>query len=100
MSNGLISLYEHHLFLASLSESLGFIGTVVEPASSHPVPRPMRAGIVVAHVSFDYPSGQRMADRIYVLADGSIVERGTHEELMDLHGTYAQLYAMQAELYR
>jgi ATP-binding cassette, subfamily B, bacterial len=46
MLNGLTSLYEHHLFLADLSEFLGLTGTVVEPASSRPVPRPMRAGAV------------------------------------------------------
>lgn len=39
-------------------------------------------------------------DRIYVLSDGCVVEEGTHQELMQLNGTYAQMYTVQAEKYR
>lgn len=42
----------------------------------------------------------RSADRIYVLRDGSVVESGTHPQLMDLGGTYAELFALQASPYR
>ncbi|WP_328771876.1 ABC transporter ATP-binding protein [Streptomyces sp. NBC_00286] len=38
----------------------------------------------------------RSADRIYVLDQGSIVESGTHEELMACQGLYAELYCLQA----
>ncbi|HEX4812087.1 MAG TPA: ATP-binding cassette domain-containing protein, partial [Nonomuraea sp.] len=40
----------------------------------------------------------RMADQIIVLADGRIVERGRHEELVNAAGHYAELYALQASL--
>ncbi|MFG1813673.1 ABC transporter ATP-binding protein [Kribbella sp. NPDC049174] len=41
----------------------------------------------------------RNADRICVLADGRIVEDGTHEELLDQAGMYAGMFRLQAERY-
>jgi ATP-binding cassette subfamily B protein len=38
----------------------------------------------------------RMADRIYVLDDGQVAEEGTHDELMNLGGIYADMYTKQA----
>jgi len=42
----------------------------------------------------------RMADRILVLADGSIQEQGSHEQLLSLGGRYAELFELQAAGYR
>jgi ATP-binding cassette subfamily B protein len=42
----------------------------------------------------------RMADRILVLVDGEVRERGTHEELMSLDGHYAELFKLQARGYQ
>jgi subfamily B ATP-binding cassette protein MsbA len=38
------------------------------------------------------------ADRIYTLADGDIIERGNHNELLDDDGKYAELYAVQSKV--
>ncbi|GAB3673292.1 ABC transporter ATP-binding protein [Halopiger thermotolerans] len=35
------------------------------------------------------------ADRIYTLVDGAVVENGTHEQLLERDGPYADLYATQ-----
>lgn len=42
----------------------------------------------------------READRIHVMHAGTIVESGTHDELMALGGRYARLFALQATPYR
>ena len=40
-----------------------------------------------------------MADRIYMLEQGRIIERGNHKELMELDGAYAHMFRIQAEKY-
>lgn len=42
----------------------------------------------------------RMADRIVVIQSGRLAEAGTHEELLQRRGIYAELFGMQAEGYR
>ena len=42
----------------------------------------------------------RMADRIVVIEDGGVSEDGTHQQLIDNGGRYAQLFEMQAASYR
>jgi len=45
-------------------------------------------------------SSVRMADRILVLADGTVEAAGTHEALLAAGGRYAELFELQAEGYR
>lgn len=44
-------------------------------------------------------STTRMADKIYMFANGSIIESGSHDELMQLNGKYAEMYNVQAKKY-
>lgn len=41
-----------------------------------------------------------MADRIYMLEQGRVIETGNHKELMELNGKYARMFRMQAEKYQ
>ena len=50
-----------------------------------------RTSIVIAHRL----STIRNADQILVIADGSVAERGTHDELLASQGLYADLYRTQ-----
>lgn len=45
-------------------------------------------------------SSARMADKIYLVKDGKIVEQGTHEQMMDLNGFYHEMFMLQAENYQ
>jgi ATP-binding cassette subfamily B protein len=42
----------------------------------------------------------RMADRILVLEKGELAEIGSHEELLNKNGRYAELFNLQAMGYR
>lgn len=55
-----------------------------------------RTAILISHRF----STVRMADRIYVLKQGRIIEGGTHDELVRAEGTYARLFELQAQHYR
>ena len=41
-----------------------------------------------------------MADKIYMLDNGEVVEQGSHDELMALNGKYAEMFRIQAEKYQ
>jgi ATP-binding cassette subfamily B protein len=42
----------------------------------------------------------RLADRIFVIEEGRMIESGAHRELLDQQGRYAELFNLQAEAYR
>ena len=42
----------------------------------------------------------RFCDRILVIAQGRIVQEGTHEELIAQNGCYADLFEIQSRYYR
>lgn len=45
-------------------------------------------------------SSTRFCDHIIVLDQGKLVEQGTHAQLMDAHGIYANMFEVQAKYYQ
>jgi ATP-binding cassette subfamily B protein len=70
----------------------------LDPRAEHALFEALRellAGRTVLFISHRL-STVRSADRIYVLHGGQVIEHGTHDELMDLDGRYAELFSLQA----
>jgi ATP-binding cassette subfamily B protein len=76
-----------------LDEATSALDTVTEQRIQHSFDRLAvgRTSIVIAHRL----ATVRNADRIIVIEDGRITESGTHEELLELNGEYAELYNTQ-----
>ncbi len=55
-----------------------------------------RTAILISHRL----STVKMADRIFVVDRGQVVEQGTHDDLMERHGLYASLFLTQAQHYQ
>lgn len=55
-----------------------------------------RTAVIISHRF----STVRMADRILVLKNGEMLELGTHQELLQKNGLYAELFHLQAQGYQ
>lgn len=78
-----------------LDEATSSVDTRTEIIIQNAMDRLMegRTSFVIAHRL----STIQNADCIFVLKDGNIVESGTHEELIEKNGFYAELYYSQFE---
>lgn len=81
--------------LLILDEATASVDSVTENKVQAAIERLLegRSVLVIAHRL----STIRRADKILVLGDGKLLEQGSHDELMALGGTYAELYQMGFE---
>ena len=56
---------------------------------------PNKASILITHRF----SNVKLADKIFVMRDGELIEEGTHDQLISINSVYRELYNMQAESY-
>ena len=52
-------------------------------------------GLLISHRL----SSATIADQIIVLENGVLIEKGNHQELMDMHGKYYNLFTTQSKRY-
>lgn len=57
---------------------------------------PERTLVIISHRL----STTKMADRILLIQNGRVAEDGSHEELMRIHGIYANMFEMQSRRYQ
>ena len=76
-----------------LDDALSAVDTKTENAILNSIKRIMegRTTIIVSH----RVSSAKLADRIMILDDGKVIEKGTHDSLMALNGVYKELYDKQ-----
>lgn len=81
--------------LVILDEATASVDTITESAIQQALGTLVeeRTTLVIAHRL----STVRRADQIVVLAHGKIVEKGTHDDLIDRDGAYAKLWRAQAQ---
>jgi ATP-binding cassette subfamily B protein len=83
----------HSPSIVVLDDALSSVDTATEERIQQELSRALehRTSIVVSHRI----SSIKHADEIIVLDDGGIVERGTHDQLVEMRGLYANIYERQ-----
>jgi ATP-binding cassette subfamily B protein len=78
-----------------MDDALSAVDTKTENAILNSLQRIMRdrTTVIISH----RVSSAKLADQIIVLADGEVIERGSHEELLALGGAYRELYDKQMQ---
>ena len=78
-----------------LDDSLSAVDTKTENSILNAMARIMngRTTVIISH----RVSSAKLADQIIVLDEGQIVEKGTHDSLLEENGVYKELYEKQLQ---
>lgn len=90
-------LFARNFEIAILDEPSSALDPVAESDMYDSLER-VTKGKTVVYISHRLSSAT-IADRIIVLDNGSIIETGTHNELMELNGAYTKMFSLQASNY-
>lgn len=90
---GITRMFAFNPAILVMDEATSSVDTISERMIQNALKKLMqnRTALIIAHRL----STVQSCDRILVLVQGRIVESGTHTQLMDKKGVYAQLYALQ-----
>lgn len=91
------SIYANNKEILILDEPSSALDPIAESELFHTMDRMCRKKTVIF---ISHRLSQAIcADRIYVLENGTITEAGTHKELLEQNGKYAEMFRVQAENY-
>ncbi|GAB2602532.1 hypothetical protein [Spirosoma areae] len=62
--------------------------------------KPTNRPLFSAFLMIDSPNTSRLCDRILVLENGTLLEIGSHYELLEKDGRYAGLFGLQVRGYK
>ncbi|MER5335255.1 ABC transporter ATP-binding protein [Micromonospora sp. NPDC002717] len=88
-------LYRHAALLICDEPSAALDARAEHALFQHLRRRPDRAVVLITHRL----ANVRHADQIFVMAQGRLVQQGTHDELMSADGLYRELFDLQASGY-
>lgn len=91
-------MFAHPFDLAVLDEPSSALDPIAEYKMYESLIEETR-GKMVVYISHRLSSAV-LSDRIYVFADGTVAEYGSHAELMAKNGVYAEMFTMQASNYK
>lgn len=90
--------YNQHADIYVLDEPTSALDPITE-AQIFDTIRENSVGKTVFFISHRFASS-KAADKVLFLKNGEITEAGTHDELMERNGGYAEMYRMQAQYYQ
>ncbi|MBE6671900.1 MAG: ABC transporter ATP-binding protein [Ruminococcaceae bacterium] len=91
-------VFAHDYDLVMMDEPSSALDPIAEYNLNHSIANHLQ-GKTVIFISHRL-STTRMSDMIYMFDSGSLIEQGSHKELLSKEGKYAEMFALQAKKYK